>query len=882
MKSTDRDKKQFRNWCLGALLFWCGLMAGSLYLSAKNEWQSALSTGREIGRSNIQNDYTYRAWNASHGGVYVPSNETTPPNPSLSHIPDRDIRTATGKEFTLMNPAYMTRQVHVLGEELYGLRAHITSLNVIRPENKPDPWEKNALQQFEQGAEEVTELVTMDNLPFMRVMTPMETTENCLKCHAHQGYQAGDIRGGISISVPMQELIANAQEHILFNRLYHLLTFLIGVSGLYVFYRQTSRHLAKRAAAEENLKTQGNYLQSIVDNISNGIAVYEAEENGENFIFKSLNAAGLKSTQLALQDVIGKKVTEIFPSVIDMGLLAALQRVWKTGEPEHLPCSLYDDGRISLWVENSLFKLPTGEIVAVYNDTTQRKQAEEQLLRKTEEWEKTFNAIPDIITLQDKDMTIIRANQAALDFFQVEAAELEGMACYSLFRGTTEPCTGCPGITTLADIDKHTNIIEHKALGKIFQVCTAPLFDHNGDVQYSVHVAQDITEKRQLEEELLQAHKMEAIGTLAGGIAHDFNNILTAMMGYAEIARMRLPKDSEAADDISQVLTSGKRAVDLVKQILTFSRKTDQEKSPLSMYLIVQEAMKMMRSSLPTTIDIETDIDKDSGQALVDPTSIHQVLMNLCTNASHAMGNAKGMLKVTLSRTDLKSEQLPDNQTVDGGPFLVLTVKDSGKGMDAKTMERIFEPYFTTKKQGEGTGLGLAVIHGIIADCKGFIKVESSPGKGSTFQVYLPALEEDVIVPTDTEDNSPLPTGNERILYVDDEPAIAKVAEISLSRLGYQVTIETESPKALQKFQDGPESFDLVITDQTMPELTGSELAQAMLKLKPDLPVILCTGYSSTLTREEAYEIGIMSYTTKPTSQKNLAETVRKVLDKNL
>lgn len=349
MNKTSLDKKQFRSWCIAALVFWCALVAGSLYLFGKNEWHSAMSTGKVIGLAALHKDYIYRAWNASHGGVYVPITDEIKPNPYLSHIPDRNISTVQGKNLTLMNPAYMTRQVHELGLDMYGLRGHLTSLNVIRSENKPDQWETRALQQFEKGTEKVEELVTMDNIPFMRIMIPMQTKEFCLKCHAEQGYKVGDIRGGISVMVSMQDVIANARKHILTSSLYHLLTFLIGVTILFVFYRQTNKQLGIRVEAEERLKIQGNYLQGIVDNISNGIAVYDAHEDGEDFIIKSINQAGLRIAQLELEDVAGKRVTEIFPGVIDLGLFAVFQRVWTTGEAEHLPAPVYNDARISQW-----------------------------------------------------------------------------------------------------------------------------------------------------------------------------------------------------------------------------------------------------------------------------------------------------------------------------------------------------------------------------------------------------------------------------------------------------------------------------------------------------------------------------------------------------
>jgi PAS domain S-box-containing protein len=886
MKTASVDLKQLRGWCLAALVFWSLLINGSLCLFVKHEWQSVKYIGKEIGIGDIHKDYVYRLWNAGHGGVYVPVTDESPPNPYLSDLPHRDLTTTDGKRLTLINPAYMTRQIYELEETMYGIRGHITSLDVIRPENAPDQWEKNALLQFQQGVKEVVELVTVDNKPFIRVMVPMETRAACLKCHAEQGYKEGDTRGGISITVPIDEVVELFHSQFKTSALYHLLIYLIGLSGLVVFYFQTSRQLAKRAHIEETLSVQEQYSHGIVDNISNGIAVYEADQEHEGFIVKSVNPAGMRIAQLDQEEEItGRDIIDVFPGVLDSGLLDVLRRILTTGEPEHFSVSEVivnkSKEKAVHWLEYYVYKLPTGEIVAVYEDVTSRKLAKEQLLKKTAEWENTFNAIPDIITIQDENMRIIRANQSTFDFFQLPPGELLGSTCHSLFRGEAEPCPGCPGVRSIADLEKHCSTVEHKAMGRFFHVCSAPVLDTDNEFLYFVYIAHDITDKKKLEDELLQAQKMEAIGTLAGGIAHDFNNILAAILGYTELAKMELPKGGHIENDLNQVIIAGNRATDLVKQILTFSRKNKHQKKPLQVYLIVKEAVKMLRSSLPATIDIQADIDQKSGLVLADPTNIHQIIFNLCTNGSHAIGTEQGILKIMLQRVELNAERVADKPEAAPGGFVKLTVQDTGKGMDEMTMGRIFDPYFTTKEQGDGTGLGLAVTHGIVEDCHGFIEVESILGKGTTFHVYLPSLAEGSGEVREAETDIQLPTGDERILFVDDEAAITHISRSLLSNLGYSVTAEMRSTDALKKFQEAPESFDLLITDHTMPDLTGSELARIVLELRPDLPVILCTGYTAAISDKEALALGIKRYAVKPLTARKLAETVREVLDES-
>ncbi len=406
------------------------------------------------------------------------------------------------------------------------------------------------------------------------------------------------------------------------------------------------------------------------------------------------------------------------------------------------------------------------------------------------------------------------------------------------------------------------------------------------DEKEIVAFLRDITERTRLEEErksmqaqLQQAQKMEAIGTLAGGIAHDFNNILGAILGYAELAQEDSPAGSMVRKDIDQVIKASHRAKDLVKQILAFSRHSEITQIPVQPGQIIKEAVKMLRASLPSTISIQKDIDPEAGFILADPTQIHQVLVNLCTNAFHAMEETGGTLGISLKRKTLIRDDLGGEPHVQPGKFVQLSISDTGSGIAPEIRGKIFDPYFTTKEVGKGTGMGLAIIHGIAKSYKGFVICHSEPGEGTVFQVYLPVIADPALLEVEAAPLELTQLGNERILYIDDEEILAEMGQTMLERLGYTVTVRRSSLDALNTFQNQPDRFDLVITDQTMPGMTGSDLARRMLQIRPGMPIILCTGYSTLISEEKARSLGIKGFAMKPLAKKDIAALVRMVLD---
>ena len=396
--------------------------------------------------------------------------------------------------------------------------------------------------------------------------------------------------------------------------------------------------------------------------------------------------------------------------------------------------------------------------------------------------------------------------------------------------------------------------------------------------------ALDITERKRaererasLEEKLRISQKMEAIGTLAGGIAHDFNNILSAIIGYAELADIDTRRESPVASSLAQILKAAFRARDLVRQILMFSRQSEVQFGPLQVNLIIKETLKLLRASLPATIQVRQDLG-DCGKILGDPTQVHQVVMNLCTNAYHAMGAEGGLLDISLASVDINAGHLVQGETLQPGQYLKLSVRDTGHGIDPEILHRIFEPYYTTREKGAGTGLGLAVVHGIVKNHRGAIQASSQVGVGSTFDVYFPKVE-DYSVESEAEPEEPVRGGNECILFVDDEPALEELGGRLLSGLGYEVVTRSSAWEALQLFKAKTMAFDLVITDMTMPQLTGEKLALEILRIRPEMPIILCTGFSEQINNERARSLGIRALVMKPFLKNEMARTIRRVLD---
>ncbi len=523
----------------------------------------------------------------------------------------------------------------------------------------------------------------------------------------------------------------------------------------------------------------------------------------------------------------------------------------------------------------------TGELqqtnLELKNEVNKHRETEESLNESEVKYRSMMEAMNDPVYICSSDYRIKYMNPAMIKRTGRNAV---GENCFKAVHDLTEQCPWCLDFfkTSSHEHTEHDNIVSPKDK-RSFHVTQAPLFYKNGSF-LKMTILRDTTDWKRMEEKLRQAQKMESIGTLAGGIAHDFNNILFPIIGYTEMTIDIVSKDSVAQKNLYEILKASMRAKELIQQILTFSRQHDQELKPLMTQLVVKEALKLLRSSLPATITIRQDIKKNCGYILADPTRIHQIVMNLCTNAFHAMEESGGTLKISLSETELSLDDLTDPGIMPGR-YICLKVSDTGHGIDEEVLSRMFDPYFTTKERGKGTGLGLSVVHGIVKSMDGDIHVESEPGKGTVFHIYLPIIKE-TSIPDKTEINEILPVGNEHILLVDDEEMIIFMEKQMIENFGYHVTARTGSIEALEAFRAQPDKFDLVITDMTMPNMTGDRFAMEVMKIRPDIPVIICTGFSEKISKEKADVLGIKGLLLKPFIMKDLAKKIREVLHTNI
>ncbi len=425
-----------------------------------------------------------------------------------------------------------------------------------------------------------------------------------------------------------------------------------------------------------------------------------------------------------------------------------------------------------------------------------------------------------------------------------------------------------------------SNIVNRKKDGSLFEaeMSISPVMDSSGEIVSYISVQRDTSKEMTLEKQIRHARKMEVVGTMAGGIAHDFNNILSAILGYTELAIADAEGNDEALESLGEIMKSGLRAKDLIRRILTFSHRKQGDFKPVQLSQVVLETLKLVRASLPASMEIRSDIDPDTGYIMADLTQIQQVILNLCSNAEHAMrGKGGGVLEVRLVVIEPDAENDATPSSDQSEKRLKLTISDNGHGMDKSVIDHIFEPFYTTKQVGEGTGLGLSAVHGIVASHGGAVSVFSDPGKGTTFAIYFPQTM--VEKQEQERQPEPVPRGSECILFVDDETQITRMASQALERLGYEVVAATRGEEALQLFTAQPDRFDLVITDQSMPGISGDALVVELMRIRPDLPVIMCTGYSSEFSADQARQVGIREYLMKPFLSRDLGFAIRKALD---
>jgi len=637
--------------------------------------------------------------------------------------------------------------------------------------------------------------------------------------------------------------------------------------------------------SEEELRESEARFRTLIEGAPEAIFV----QCGGRFVYLNPAMVSMLGASEA-EELIDREFMELIAPEYRGSVLDRIRQQRETGKAAPLMAQEYlrlDGSRIP--VETTAvpikYKGRVAHLVFV-RDTTERKRSEE-VLREREE---IYSAIVDqaaegIVLVDAETLSVVEFNNAACHGLGYSREEFARLLLLDMQDQATREGFAEHVRSIVKAGRAHFETRQRRKDGTIRDVMVSDRVICRRGRQYLAGIWQDITERKQLELEkgraeakLNQAHKMEALGTLAGGIAHDFNNILGIIFGYAEMARLDSDNPAQVREYTREVLKAAERARDLVKQILAFSRQGEQAKQPVQVGLVVKEVLKMLRASLPSTIQIQQNVESRA-TVMADPTQIHQVMMNLCTNSAQAMDGDVGVLRVSLTDVPPGPNCPPPHFELQPGRYVKLSVGDTGHGIDPSILNRIFDPFFTTKEQGIGTGLGLSVVHGIVKSHGGAIVVESLPGQGTAFHIFFPALEGEA--EPSSELAAPLPRGDERILVVDDEPALAKTTQRVLEQLGYRVEFRTNGVDALEAIrrQSKETPFDMVITDMTMPHLTGADLARELFKLQPDIAVLICTGFSEKMDTEKARSLGIQGFLMKPVESKELATVVRAILD---
>jgi PAS domain S-box-containing protein len=858
------------------LILWTGFVLMSLMWELQAYHSSIQRMARETANMSIEKDLAYRSWAGSHGGVYVPITARTPPNPYLADILERDISTPSGRKLTLMNPAYITREVFDLESENSKMHpiSHITSLHPIRHENYADSWETTTMQTFDQGAENGDTILTSNDKLYFRFMRPLITTQSCLQCHARQGYKEGDVRGGISITLPLEPIAASMQISTTSITKKHISLWLIGMSGIVLAWITIQRRTTRQERLQQKLKESEERFRSLYNNTT--IGMYRTTPDGRILM---TNPAGLRILGYDSFSELEKRNLENegfesgdsrkeFRTLLEKdGFVRGFESKWKridgSGIIVHENAAAVRDSRGNVLYYDGTFE-----------DVTERRQAEEALLESEERLRRLSSAAFEGIVFSE-DGKIIDANEQLAHMLGYTLSELIGTFAVEFVAPESRDFilekmrTGYEGTYEYFCLRKDGTIFPVEARGRMLML-------QNRKVR--VTAIRDITEKRALEQQIIQSQKLESIGTLAGGIAHDINNILQIISGHSHMLAARGMDHPKFEKSVQTIIQACDRGTATVKQILAFARKATVQQSLVRPNTLIDELAQMISGTFPRTVHILKNLEHPLPYVNIDATQMNQVLLNMCINAKDAMHGA-GVLTISthLASGTTLQERYPD---AIGNDYVMISVADTGEGIDETTKERIFEPFFTTKDKGKGTGLGLSVAYGLVRQHNGFVDVVSSPGKGTTFQILLPAIEgEGPTEHVESRVDEHAPGGDETILVVEDEEELRALAKVQMEARGYTLLFASSGLEGLQTFIEHENDIRLVITDYGMPAMTGGDLLRAIRRKSKNVPIVILSGFLEPELSKQLLADGATDFVLKPVQMKTLLSKVRTILD---
>ncbi|OGU17370.1 MAG: hypothetical protein A2076_04000 [Geobacteraceae bacterium GWC2_53_11] len=888
LSPSPRRAETYVTYFIIATVAWTAVAVAVLIGELHDRTSFVLSNALSSARATYEKDIAFRRWAAKHGGVYVPVTAETPPNSYLK-VPERDIATPSGRQLTLMNPAYMNRQVYEISQSYSGApQGHITSLNPIRPENAPDAWEKRALLAFEKGATEFSEFQTVDGTQTFRFMRSLKTEKPCLKCHGNQGYHEGDVRGGISISIPTGEFTATVERSSRGHIAVIILIWLLGLGGLWLARRKIANDARELSESEERYRQQFQQSQAvmlIIDPVSKAII--------------DANPAACSYYEYPRQALLALKISDVNVSSPDE-LTSCLAEVLDGTKKQFVTRHRLSDGTIK---NVEVFGNPvrfrgTTLLHAIIVDITGRQVAEQELHEKMDFAENLVMNSTTPTFVVNSDHQVLIWNRALEELTGVKAAEtVDTDRHWQVFYRESRPCLA--DLVLNGDFDKAAKLYSRLSRSRLIpeglhaegdyifdsRKCrlvfsAAPIHDRDGNIIAAIETMEDITERISLEEQLYQSQKMESVGELAGGIAHDFNNILTVISGYANLLKMTLPDDEENQHIAREILASVDRAADMTSSLLAFSGKHEMLMQHDDLNAIVTAIRKSLGRLIREDITLAVTPCREHLPVYADRVQIEQVLINLVVNARDAT-RASGTITVSTLLVQLDTTLGEGSEVIPPGQYACLSVKDGGSGIDPETVKHIFEPFFTTKEKGKGTGLGLSIVQSIVSKHQGSISVTSSPGTGSEFRMYLPLSDGHVSRKPPEVTPSASQKGSETILVVEDDDDVMKLLCDILARYGYTILPATDGVEAMEVFAAHRNEIQLAIVDVIMPRMNGREVVEKIRLQKPELPIIMTSGYTDEIIDRDSIDALNIAFLQKPVRSQELFTTIRTCLNRD-